>query len=194
MTPEQQFWKWFAEKENELFDFEKNQEAVFDQIARQLQKIDPDLSFEIGPKNLDSREFIISASGLKRAFTAVQKLVAAGPNLQRWHVVAFRPRRSPISIVEFRGKCAQPDGVQFCLLRKDKSIGLRMFIPGYSDADPDMKQIGYLLLDEALGEFDVETKIGLIQMLPFESSEAGERYPLRDLPKMFDQLFGQLNG
>lgn len=193
MTSEQQFWKWFADKQNELFDFEKNQESIFNQIGEQLQKVDPDLSFEIGPKNLNRRDFIVSASGMKRAFPAVQKLVAEAPILQHWRIVAFRPRRSPISIVEFRGKRVHPDDVQFSLLRKDKTIGLRLFIPGYSESESDMKQIGYLLLDEALGEFDVETKLGLIQMFPPENGTAGEKYPLRELPNRFDDLFRQLN-
>lgn len=193
MTSEQQFWKWFAEKENELFDFEKNQEAIFDDIGEHLKKVDPDLSFEIGPKTLNRRDLVVSASGMKRAFSAVQKLVAAAPILQRWHIVAFRPRRSPINIVEFRGKRVHPNDVQFSLLRKDKTIGLRLFIPGYSELENDMKQIGYLLLDEALGEFDVETKLGLIQMFPLENGTAEEKYPLRDLPNKFDNLFRQLN-
>lgn len=193
MTSQQQFWNWFIENESQLFDFEAHREAVFDRIEQQLQKIDPDLSFEIGPEESDRRELIISASGIKRAFPAVQKLVAEAPNLKHWRVTAFRPRRFPISTVEFRRKCVQAGDVQFCLLRKDKTIGLRLFIPGYSEDDPDMKQIGYLFLDEALGEFDVESKIGLIQMFPQDSDIPGDRYALEDLPARFDELFRQLN-
>ena len=39
--------------------------------------------------------------------------------------------------------------------------------------DVDLKQIGYLLLDEALGEYDVETRLGLIKMLSPETSTNG---------------------
>jgi hypothetical protein len=49
-----------------------------------------------------------------------------------------------------------------------------------------LKQIGYLLLDEALGEYDVETQLGLIKMMSPDSRTEGDRYPLPDLPALFD--------
>jgi hypothetical protein len=37
VTPHQQFWTWFAEHDEELFDFEIDRERVFDELAKQLQ-------------------------------------------------------------------------------------------------------------------------------------------------------------
>jgi hypothetical protein len=65
-----------------------------------------------------------------------------------------------------KAKGRGPKDVFFSLLTKDSVIGLQLFIPGFSENDVTLKQIGYLMLDDALGEYDVETKIGLIQMLP----------------------------
>jgi hypothetical protein len=50
MTSQQRFWDWSIQHEVELFDFEANQERLFDQLAAELQKIDSDLAFEFGPK------------------------------------------------------------------------------------------------------------------------------------------------
>src|ERR1700730_13494318 len=75
MTPHAYFWKWFVKHEPELFEFdatrEAEREAIFSEIAIELHKVDPDLTFEIGPNGTPKREFIISAGGIKRGFPAV---------------------------------------------------------------------------------------------------------------------------
>ena len=198
MTPRAQFWNWFIRREPELIDFdatrEAEREAIFREIASQLHKVDPDLTFEIGPNGTPKREFIISAGGIKRAFPAVVSLAGAAPPLERWQVTAFRPRRSSISAVEIRGKQVDPRDVQFSLLDNGKIAGLYMFIPGFREDDIDLKQIGYLLLDEALGEYDVESRLGLIKMLSPQTPTDGERHPLADLPALFDKLVSRIEG
>jgi hypothetical protein len=193
MTSQQRFWDWFIQHEIELFDFESNREEIFDQLAAELQKVDPDLAFEFGPKK-PRREFVVSAGGIKRAFAAVKSLVSVAPILSRWQVTAFRPRRSPLSSVEFRGKRVHPKDVQFSLLDNGKTAGIYLFIPGFREDDTDLKQIGYLLLDDALGEYDVESRLGLIKMLSPDSSIDGERHPFAELVARFDELVSQLEG
>jgi hypothetical protein len=190
--PTKQFWRWFSENERELFDFETDRERLFDRLAAELGKVDPDLTFELGPKDAQ-REFVISAGGIKRAFPVVSALVAAAPRYQRWKIIGFRPRRRP-SAVELAGKRIDSKDVRFTLLDDGKTAGIYLFIPGYSEKDAYMKQIGYLLLDEALGEYDVESKLGLIKMLAPETTTQGERHPLSELPALFDRLVSQLEG
>lgn len=66
--------------------------------------------------------------------------------------------------------------------------GIRLFILGYQETDSDMKQIGYLLLDESLGEYDVESRLGLIQMLSPDTRTGEQRRPFAELPKRFDEF------
>lgn len=56
-TKQENFWKWFQENESALFDFEKDQERVFDSLISQLHKISPHITFEFGPKENGYREF-----------------------------------------------------------------------------------------------------------------------------------------
>jgi len=191
MTPQQEFWNWFNQHEGELFDFEADQERMFDRLATELHRIDPDLTFEFGPREA-RREFVVSAGGIKRSFPSVSALVHAAPTLDRWRVTAFRPRRSLSNVVEFRGKRVDPKDVQFSLLDNGKAAGVYLYIPGFREDDIDLKQIGYLLLDEALGEYDVEVRLGLIKMLSPETKTEVDRYPLFELPTRFDQLISQL--
>ena len=195
MQTAKDFWGWFVRNEARLFSFradrEDERETLFKELAAQLQEVHPDLAFEFGP-NRARREFVISAGGIKGAFPSVASLAGAAPVLERWQITAFRPRRNPVSVVEFRGKRVDPKDVQFTLLSNRQMLGLRLFIPGYQDTDSDMKAIGYLLLDESLGEYDVESRLGLIEMLSPETCTDGARHPFSELPKQFDELAASL--
>lgn len=196
-NPEQKFWRWFIQHEPDLLEFEADsvtdRERIFDQLAIELQKINPHLTFEFGPKKA-KREFVVSADGIKSAFPAVVSLVNAAPQLDGWQVIAFRPRRTPISRVEIREKRVDPKEVQFSLLDNGKTAGIHLFIPGFREDDSDWKSIGYLLLDEALGEYDVEARLGLIKMMPTDTRMEWERHPLAELPAAFDQVVARLEG
>ena len=191
-TAHRQFWHWFTQHEAELFDFESDQERFFDQLSTELEKVDPNLTFEFGPKET-IRELVISAGGIRQSFPSVSALVDAAPSLHRWRVIAFRPRRTPPNVVEFRGKRVDPKDVQFSLVDNGQIAGIYLFLPGYRD-DADLKQIGYLLLDDTLGEYDVESRLGLIKMFAPETHTEAKRYPLFDLPARFDELVSQLEG
>jgi hypothetical protein len=197
MNAEDQFWRWFVEHETELFEFDPScvdeRERLFDQLSSELQKVQRDLTFEFGPPGA-SREFVISACGIQSAFPAVVAVANAAPNsLSRWTITTFRPRR-PISAIEFQDKRIDPNRVEFTLLDDGEKAGLYLFIPGFTKDDMALKQIGYLLLDQAVGEYDVETRLGLIEMFSPSDSTKGERFPLSELPEMFDQLVARLEG
>jgi len=51
---------------------------------------------------------VIHAGGIQQAFPAVVSFAGAPPSLDRWHVVAFRPPRTPISIVKIRRNRVDP--------------------------------------------------------------------------------------
>ncbi len=186
------FWRWFIQHERQLFDFKADRERIFDELAKELRKVDPNLCFEFGPKE-NKREFVISAGGIKGSFPAVISLVTSAPNLDRWRIIAFRPRRLP-NVVELGGHRVDPDHVEFSLVHNGRMPGIYLFLPDYREDDANLKQIGYLLLDEAIGEYDVEARVGLIKMLPKDVPTEGERYPLADLPRQFDELISQLRG
>jgi len=97
-----------------------------------------------------------------------------------------------VNVVKFGGKRVDPKDVQFTLLSNGKMAGVRLFIPGYQEADSDIRQIGYLLLDEALGEYDVESSLGPIEMLSPETHTEGQRFPFAELPRQFDKLVASL--
>ena len=188
-----QFWSWFLANENRLYEFEADQEELFDDLASRLNAVDSNLTFEFGPPEDGVREFVISAAGIKDAFPEVEALHAAAPSLERWRVTKFRPRRSPINDIEIGGKTIRARDVRYCLFKDGDKLGIILMIDGYNEAQEFLfKNFAYLFLDEAIGEFDVETKMGFIIVESHESKYFERSSPITELAAHFDSSFSAL--
>lgn len=189
-TPEQQFWRWFSMNEAMLFDFEADREAIFDRLSEQLHKVHPDLTFEFGPVQDGKREFVISAGGIVAAFPAVETLYAEVPTLSRWTFIKFRPRRAPLNTISYGGLNVRGQDVHYGMFRDGEKVGIILFFDGYNDGQRDVfANIGYLFLDEALGEYDVETRVGFIEFHGRDSKYFENARPLGELAESFDAYF-----
>jgi hypothetical protein len=136
-APEKVFWAWFTANSNRVATIEHGHEPIAGELAAHLQAIDPDLTFEVGVKD-KPRELIISAGGVKRAFPAVRRLVAAAPEIAGWTVIAFRPRSAGGLIVEFGTYRVDPAQVWFTAEPDRGKCGITLYLPGYRD-DADVK-------------------------------------------------------
>lgn len=188
-SKEATFWRWFQANETRLFDFEKDQERVFDELQMQLHRIQPDLTFEFGPKQEGKREFVISANGIKEAFPAVVGLANAAPPLPRWKITKFRPRRGFQSPVTLNGLRISPEQLTFTIEPDGDKAGITLFIEGYTAGEHE-KYAGvvYLMLDETLGEYDVETKVGFIELKSNAAASNSARQPFSVLAPAFDKF------
>lgn len=188
--PESVFWKWFLEHEDQLFAWESDREAVFDRLGTAMARVHPDLTFEFGPVKEGAREFVISAAGTKAAFPAVEALYAQAPTLKRWKWVKFRPRRAELHDIEFGGRQVQAEEVRFLLARHDPKAGIVLFFDKYNESEETtFGQIGYLFLDEALGELAVETQVGFIEFQSRDSKYFEHASPLSELQSQFDEFW-----
>ncbi|HEX4985295.1 MAG TPA: hypothetical protein VFV71_04395 [Burkholderiales bacterium] len=165
--------------------------ATFGQLNAELKKVDESLAFEFGPIPRDGRkEFVISADGNKRAFPAVEALYAKAPDLPRWIWVKFRPRRAVISDMQLGGRFVKSGDVNYLMFADADKVGLILFFEEYTpEEEITFGQIGYLMLDEALGEYAVETRVGLIEFQPRTSEFFPQSSPLRNLPAQFDEYW-----
>jgi hypothetical protein len=195
-TKEQAFWKWFEKNQDDLYHFEKNQEAVFDRLSAAMGKVHEELTFEVSPVLEDgTREFIISAGGIKTAFPSVEALHASAPKLPKWKILKYRQRRFPINDVVFAGRNVKSADVHYAIFKDEdpKKVGIMIFLDGYTEADKGSVwgQIGYLLLDEALGEYAMETQVGAIVFFDRSSKYFKHARPLAELPAHFDEKLGR---
>lgn len=186
-SPESEFWAWFKSEEPKLFAWESDQERVFDSVGAAMHRVNPDLTFEFGPVEAGKREFVISAGGIQSAFPAVESLYRAAPSLPRWTWIKFRPRRSMSFDVSMEGKTVKPDDVRFTMVKDGEKVGITLYFRDFSESERmTFAQIGYLFLDQALGEYAVETQVGFIEFMGQESKDAVKASPLVDLPGRFD--------
>lgn len=192
---EEAFWKWFATNERRLFAFEQDQEAIFDELGREMGRVNAGLTFEFGPVRDGKREFVISAGGIKSAFPAVEAVYGKAPTLERWVWVKFRPRRAYLGDLEYEGKKISADKVHYLLAKDGDRVGIVLFFDGYTEEQRNTYgQIGYLFLDEALGEFAVETQVGFVEFHSTESKYFSQSSPLTELQAHFDEYWvGKVN-
>jgi hypothetical protein len=188
-SPETQFWEWFQRNDDRLFQFESNQESLIQEIAGELRRVQRSLSFEIGSVQEGKREFIVSADGKREAFPAVVKLADAAPNLSRWKIIKFRPRRSEPCRVGIGDLSFSSEAVQFTIIPEGDKIGVTLYLGDRTNFDEEVTgYIGFLLLDYTLGEYDVETLVGSVQFEPRDSPCKEEKRNLPELPAAFDAL------
>lgn len=195
MSNESSFWTWFSQNEARYFVLENDMEACFDALSEELSKVNPELTFEFGPVLEGRREFVISAGGNREAFESVSSLCAASPGLARFEITEFRPRREPMDI-EYGDLHIKASDVYFHLVKDDdpEKVAILLFLPGYSaEREADFGQVGYLFLDEALGEYDVETKVGFIEVLGQDSKHFNGASPISGLASRFDAVLSGRN-
>ena len=188
-TPEANFWSWFQRNEARLFDLEQDLEQIFDELSAAMQNVNADLTFEFSPVREDGkREFVISAGGIKAAFPAVEALYEAAPTLNRWQWVKFRPRQSERTDITFGERTIPFEEVHYLMAKDYDKIGIVLFFDGYSEEERSVfGNIGYLYLDQVLGEYAVETQIGFIEFHSRESQYFIQARPLSDLQSHFDE-------
>lgn len=190
-TLEDTFWKWFQKNESMIFNFDRDQEATFDKLASEMNKINEDLTFEFSPVNDEGkREFVISAGGIKASFPAVESLHSSAPKMENWIFTKYRPRRSPLNNLSYEGISVPVSEVHYKMFKDDDKVGIVVFLEGYSEEDHGIySNIGFLFLDEALGEYDIETKVGFIEFHNRESKYYEGALPLKELADAFDDYF-----
>jgi hypothetical protein len=187
----EKFWKWFQKHEDKIFHFDRNQGSVFKELASQLGRVHSELVFEFSGIKEGRREFTVSAGGIRSAFPEVTELVREAPNLPRWHIIAFRQRQDAPTI-KCGDKALEREAVFFDYASAGDKIDITVFVPGLGNGSADdmigLKTIGYLLLDAAIGEYDVETKLAGIEFVDASAFPGRRRRPLQELPPVVDTL------
>ena len=175
-TPEARFWAWFADNSERLMDFEQDQDRVFDELSVALAQVHEGLTFEFGPREANHREFVVSADGQRQRFPAVTQLVAAAPAFSNWTIMAFRQPKGTRFTIEYDGNELAPDAIWFHAEPDGERIGLTLYVRGFSAHTQEFVQnASFILLDAALGEYTMETRIGFVQWqrLPAYPAEQG---------------------
>ncbi|WP_406660699.1 hypothetical protein V7O66_12780 [Methanolobus sp. ZRKC3] len=90
------------------------------------------------------------------------------------------------------GKKVKTEDVYYLLLddTSPDKIGIILFLKDYNEAESNIWwEIGFLFLDQTLGEYDVGTKLGTIIIDSTVSEYFVDTSPLVELPDEFDSYF-----
>lgn len=189
-SKEKEFWVWFSKNEKEIFTFEQDQEEVLDSISDKLSVYQDGLVFEISQVTDGRREFIISADGISDLFPTVEALAQAAPKFDRWAIIPFRPRMNDYTKfkLEYAGKDLDPSKIWIYCRIQEGNFDLIVYHPEYSEEERDVfVSASYILLDMAIGEYDVVKGIRYIdhQRVPENPVEVGLK-PFSELRSIFD--------
>jgi hypothetical protein len=179
------FWKWFSAHSDEYYNYPaEKQEILFDKISKELMKVNQGLTFEFGPIDSNGkRELVISADGIRSVFPSVISLVKKAPKFEKWKITAFRQRMEDYEIQFGKVKLGRKD-VLFTYEKDGNKIDITLFVNGYQKSG-EYDQAVYLLLDSILGEYDVETQIGCIDINP-QNGRENSLLSISELPKIVD--------
>ena len=92
--------------------------------------------------------------------------------------------------IEYGGVKVKADDV-YCTVEPDRGkAGITVFINGYeAEKHKTYGGIAFLMLDQSLGEYDVETKVGFVQVKSFSSESTLEKKPIKEVTKVFDDFW-----
>jgi hypothetical protein len=197
------FWKWFAQVADQLTS--ESQHAIAGRFSRAYPNLFWELTFST---KSTIRTFAISADGRHELYPDVMQAVSEAPRISNFVVCAFKQRGSlDLSITLDDGVVLGSDSIRWSgqsVAACDRHMGppwdtleLQFFLPGLpTDAELAASEVArahhhasllafYLLLDNALGEWDAMTKIHRVSFAPLSSSPPGA-LPFRQLRAVID--------
>lgn len=194
---DEQFWNWFVVNKFRLASVRTDDTRLIDELSRALSHVDRGLTCEIRTTEDGRHQFAVSADGNRYRFPDVQRLVAAAPSMPNWDVVAFRQRKAGQSwTVKIDEVTLDVNDIWFWPTESGDAIDLTLFVRGLTpDNYQTVTEASYMMLDWALGEYDLEMHVGHLdwQPLPVDPVSAwlkpfwalpdyvdGKKQPLRE--------------
>jgi len=198
---EEAFWRWFSERADQYRAFtvdSPDRERLFNELSKALNRVCRGLQFEFGAgEDGAPAELVISADGIRDRIPAVQALVASAPDMPGWKVLAFRSRK-PLSDIQLQVGAGTFDAEQlwYRLERDQGQISADIYISGLGEADQDAANfVGFMMLDCALGEYDVMTRVGALSFQAAPEDPAAHGLKRFDtLPEEFDAHYRLMHG
>jgi hypothetical protein len=192
--PKQEFWRWLANHRREIHDEIKGAEPPerphwsIHELGRRLKDVDAGIVHEIGMADPYTIELTLSADGIRSAFPAVIELAKSAPALNGFKISAFRPRCGNGFQLQVAGQTITDQLLTYRLIPDGDTLGMQLFID--CDLDQEVRtMVGFLSLDQRLGEYDVATGLKWIE---FAGGRPPGALPVTGLAHDFDSRRGIL--
>lgn len=184
-----QFWHWFVASADRLkILYSTNRlETLTREVNRELDKVDPELAWEMGPGKKQPFLLTISGEGDPRLREIADLMIRLAPDdLDEWELYAARPARPAPSVVRLpeSGENFSTVEWKFVPLEHLESGRLDLVIIddqlARAEHETALKAVS-LYLDQFLGEDTVETWIGEFRVESPNEAQRKKMYKITDL-------------
>jgi len=193
IEPIKNFWHWFAINTSGIANMYSNR--AFDElsksIGRELDKVEEQLAWEIGPGKSKQYLFTISSEGNPRLRQIAETMVRSAPELPDWEFYSSKPPRQPTGKVHLPERNIEFDtsGWKFIPLENPENGRLNLVVLderlAFSNREAALKAVS-IYLDELLGEDTVENWIGEFEV---GSPDEAKVHKVHDMAEMPDYLY-----
>lgn len=186
------FWTWFAARAEALLRVDDPADPLLAQMAAALERVDPELRFEIGPysRARGGRELAFGVGGNRAKFPLVQALVQAAPDIAGWAPVAFFPRKDldlglssgahTLFLEDLTGTAKLVEG----------GIDLTLYLDEFS---PETEALARALVPALLGEYDAAVRVARLAMKAMPEEPPEGLASAEDLRDLVDSLQSDVN-
>jgi len=184
------FWRWFGasgERLKSLYSTNRL-EHLTAEVNRELDKVEPELAWEMGPGKKKPYLLTISGEGNPRLRALADLMIQLAPaDLEGWELYAARPARPAPGVVRLpeSGEVFKTAKWKFIPLEHPQSGRLDLVVIdgqlARSNRETALRAVS-LYLDQLLGEDTVETWIGEFRVESPIAAHGSRMYKMADLP------------
>ena len=192
------FLDWLANNSSRIESLINNGQSnsVAELISNELDRISPDISWEIGANKNGEIELTISAQGDKSLGKLLDELFVDCPSIPKWKLYRYKQPKSFSTLsrlIDAQGYHLEVENikVQIALNSSRTKVDIELASPDFSQVPSDrLLGLTFFVLDGVLGEQITEEWIGKINVDVAGSESAG--LLLSDLPKFMKELIEEL--
>ena len=187
------FWDWFEKNAGQLWTSiaeatsPEELEPALIQFIEALHRYDDRLSILIGA-NIDGiHEVIVTAEGSADAFQSVFELIRCAPEAPGWKFIPLKPRFGEVDLidtVQHQGCELRLEDVRFAMADGDELLSLAIIVDDFTEeTGPIYEFIAINMIESLIGEYDLATKIGGIELFTrdkFRQIAGHDGYPLAE--------------
>jgi hypothetical protein len=110
------------------------------------------------------------------------------PLLNKWTIKKFRQRGDISLIITKNDITLYHENIRYLLFPYENKIGLFLYMKGFNENKDAFIDLAFLFLDNALGEYDVVTKIGGIEFKEYNTEDFEKSKSIETFIDEFDNM------
>ncbi len=188
------FWNWLESNSSKIESLINNgqSKSVEELISRELDRINPEISWEISTNKNNEVSLSISAQADKALGKLLDEMFIDRPSIPKWEIYRYKQPKSLSvlsKLINSQGYNLKLENinVQVALNPSNTKVDIELVSPDFAQIPSDrLYDLAFFILDGVLGEKMVEERIGKIKVNAIGSKDKG--LSLSDLSKFMKEL------